>query len=936
MIKFLKILFFTSLYIKNIYTQKFLFSVIISIYNAGRYLNDSVGSVLNQTIGKDNIQIILVNDGSTDETEEICLYYKNKYPINIIYIKIDHSGVSVGRNIGIRYAKGKYINFLDADDKWDIKAFKFVLIFFKFYKNIYMVSCRMIFFEERISFHPLDYKFYGSRVANLTNEYNCIQLSSSSSFFKYSFIRRHKFKERVFNGEDTLFINSLLLYNPLIGLLKEAIYYYRKRVDSSSTIQNKFENEDYYNYTIKSVDHYLAERSILLYNRIVPFIQFYIAYNTLFRIVEPSYKYLEKMKLKKYYELIENNLRKIDDKYILEQKILSLDIKLLALSKKYKRDIRNDIILNNDSFIYMNYPIMNIQKCNNIIVMRILNIRNNILHLEGKDNLFLPRGNYFYYCKLDDKIYYPKYFDYSGYDLITMYGIERKGRIVTFDISIGKNKTQTVQFFLSYKGINIEIFPSMGWLTHIPNIINGYYNSADFILRIINRRIIIYKYDKILEDLFEREYCGQLKNMKKFNLIKLRNNYIKYRNNKKDKMTKIWIISDKLNLAGDNGEYFFRYLKKKNPIGINFYFLLNKNCSEYNRLKSLGNILEFGSELHFDIFLKSDKIISSVFEEWVINPFSNDYRYMRDLIHFDFIFIQHGIIKDDLSKYLNRFRTNISLFITSSEKEYKSILNSNYGYNENNVILTGLPRFDNLQRLHNLINKEKIVLILPTWRMYIKGTYDSKSYKSIYSKSFNLTKFYAFYNNLINNDELLKNMENLNYTGIICLHPYFSNQWLDFNQNKLFSTRKFCDYQNLILKSSLLVTDYSSVFFDFAYLKKPIVYTHFDYVEYRNNHYQNGYFNYLKNGFGPVCYDFNCSIKQIILKIKNGCYIEKIYLQRIKNFFKYNDEKNNERLFHLLINSPNNIGEIYKNRFNIFIILALFVYFFYKIYYIKL
>ena len=128
----------------------------------------------------------------------------------MLYIKIDHSGVSVGRNIGIRYAKGKYINFLDADDKWDIKAFKFVLIFFKFYKNIYMVSCRMIFFEERISFHPLDYKFYGSRVANLTNEYNCIQLSSSSSFFKYSFIRRHKFKERVFNGEDALFINNII------------------------------------------------------------------------------------------------------------------------------------------------------------------------------------------------------------------------------------------------------------------------------------------------------------------------------------------------------------------------------------------------------------------------------------------------------------------------------------------------------------------------------------------------------------------------------------------------------------------------------------------------------------------------------------------------------------------------------------------------------
>ena len=59
-------------------SECFIFSVIIPIYNTGRYLYDSIGSLINQTIGFNNIQIILINDGSTDNSEEICLKYKKK------------------------------------------------------------------------------------------------------------------------------------------------------------------------------------------------------------------------------------------------------------------------------------------------------------------------------------------------------------------------------------------------------------------------------------------------------------------------------------------------------------------------------------------------------------------------------------------------------------------------------------------------------------------------------------------------------------------------------------------------------------------------------------------------------------------------------------------------------------------------------------------
>lgn len=63
----------------------YIISVIIPIYNTARYLDESIGSILNQTIGLDNIQLILVNDGSTDNTEEICLKYQNLYSQNIFY-----------------------------------------------------------------------------------------------------------------------------------------------------------------------------------------------------------------------------------------------------------------------------------------------------------------------------------------------------------------------------------------------------------------------------------------------------------------------------------------------------------------------------------------------------------------------------------------------------------------------------------------------------------------------------------------------------------------------------------------------------------------------------------------------------------------------------------------------------------------------------------
>lgn len=184
----------------------------------------------------------------------------------------------------------------------------------------------------------------------------------------------------------------------------------------------------------------------------------------------------------KNYNIIEGQLKQIDDKYILEQRFTSYRTKIFALSKKYNKDLRNDVIFKNESFIYLGINLLNITRSNNIIVWRILELKNNTLHLEGKDNLWMPKEKYFYYCKTEDKIFFANYHEFSGYNFYTMYGLENKGRVIIFDIPIVDKERQIISFFISYNNENIEIFPSFGTFTHITSLESGYYSNGKYII----------------------------------------------------------------------------------------------------------------------------------------------------------------------------------------------------------------------------------------------------------------------------------------------------------------------------------------------------------------------------------------------------------------------------------------------------------------------
>jgi glycosyltransferase involved in cell wall biosynthesis len=115
-------------------------SVIVPVYNVEDYLAECLDSLLNQTMPREDMEIIVVNDGSTDSSYEIAKKYAAEYPCIKLFSK-DNEGLSATRNYGIKRATGKYLMFIDSDDSFTPTTVKRVADFFnKVYDEVDLVT----------------------------------------------------------------------------------------------------------------------------------------------------------------------------------------------------------------------------------------------------------------------------------------------------------------------------------------------------------------------------------------------------------------------------------------------------------------------------------------------------------------------------------------------------------------------------------------------------------------------------------------------------------------------------------------------------------------------------------------------------------------------------------------------------------------------------
>lgn len=353
----------------------------------------------------------------------------------------------------------------------------------------------------------------------------------------------------------------------------------------------------------------------------------------------------------------------------------------------------------------------------------------------------------------------------------------------------------------------------------------------------------------------------------------------------------IWLLMDRDYEADDNAEHFYRYIKQNHP-KQKIVFALRKESSDWKRLEKEGfNLVEFGSYKFRKIVNESSKIISSHADSYLM-------RYIT--FRQQFIFLQHGAIKNDLSKWLNSRK--IDLFITSTKEEYNSIVNdyNRYKFGKKEVVLTGLARHDTL--LKNNQNSIKQVLVMPTWRHYLSGLMIGNSGIRKLKDDFRESKYFQKWNSLLNSDVLQKLCKKYSYAIVFNPHPNIIPYLKDFEIPSYVSiASENKSLQDLFCKSSLMITDYSSVAFEMAYLGKSVIYYQFDKEEFFSSHtLQKGYFDYEKDGFGPVVENEENLLKQLENFLRNDCKSFGVYKDNINSAFVFKDGRCCERNYKVI------------------------------------
>uniref|UniRef100_UPI0009311FFF CDP-glycerol glycerophosphotransferase family protein n=1 Tax=Campylobacter coli TaxID=195 RepID=UPI0009311FFF len=818
--------------------------IISAVYNVEKYLDDYFKSIINQRLDfKKNIFMILVDDGSTDNSAQIIKKYQKKYPKNITYLYKENGGQASARNLGLKYLqeneslkdKFTWVTFTDPDDFLDIDYFYEVDEFLANHQDddIGMIGCNYIFWYENNNIfkdtHPLKFKFEKENNILLNRALNVnIQLSAATAFFKSEMVCRTYaypllFNEEIPNFEDAYFANLFLVQNLNLKsvFLKKAKYYYRKRGDGTSTLDNiKSSNQK---QLMKEGYFSLLALGEKIHRNIPVFIQQTILYDLIWFIKEninkDNFSFYSQEEKDEMLVVLEQIFAKIDSKIILE---------------------------------------FNLAGCW-------------FFHKVGILNCFKNEYPPFQITYIED-------FDAAKRQILLRYFTPDDKDIESIRIDGREVYADTEKIVQHDFLTRVFIYEKRLWI-HIPEN----FKKLEIFIRGQRARITLFGKQhqsleiKQLESGFQVDFNEQ------------------------------WLLVDKDINADDNAEHFYRYIKQNYPYQKAF-FALRKDSKDWDRLEKEGfNLVEWGSDRFEKVLKQSSKIISSHIDAYLVEYFGK-----KTLDGKSFVFLQHGVIKDDLSSWLNSKKIN--LFIASTQKEYESIAGdyNHYRFGKKEVVLTGLARHDSLLQKNNFQNKQ--ILIMPTWRKNLVGFAVNSALREL-KEGFNQSEYFCKWNGLLKSDTLQKLSQEYGYKILFNPHPNIMPYLKDFEIPSFVSIANENEsLQELFCKSSLMITDYSSVAFEMAYLNKPVIYYQFDQEEFFNSHtYQKGYFDYEKDGFGPVVTTGEDLLRELEILLENNCKVGEPYKSNIENTFAFRDGKCCERIYREILK----LDEPYQNEISL-------------------
>ncbi len=840
------------------------YSVVSAVYNVGLYLEDYLNSLVVQTLDfKTHIQLILVDDGSTDNSRRIIRRWLKKYPGNIQYYRIPNSGPAAARNVGLSHATCNWVTFIDPDDFVDREYFARVDATIE--KNregtVGLVSCAFVFYNEvtrqTLDGHPLRFRFAAGEVERPIRDLGrFVQLNVNSAFFRRDIIEAAglRFDERVRPVfEDAHFCGRYLLraQDSLAVFAPGAVYYYRRRSDGTSLLQTAPGRPEMYADKVRYGYIGLLREAAQLCGTPPRHIQFTVLYSLgwdLARIVDNAgpMPILSQAQEDEYVALLKETFAFIEVEAVVGYDVYGMPlahrIGLLNLFKAAPPPTPIIEAAEYDSALRLLRLVHPSHDRKPPISFEVDGIETQPLYRKARRSDFL--GHVFLWENIS---WVPAK---SAASIRVVVG-GAEARIIV--------RGREMKVPASVSAISASLGPRALPAPLMPNSV-----------REIRRRALLPESRQT------------------------------FRN--------AWLFMDRDSVADDSAEYLYRHVRESLP-GTNAWFIIRRDTPDWDRLASDGfRLIPFNEPAHAIALMNARHFISSQADHYVLGYL--DDRHFGDLLNYRFTFLQHGVSRDDISGWLNPL--GIDRLVTSTRQEYESIVGdgSPYRFTERECVLSGLPRHDAL--LSARTGPDNTIVIMPTWRSSLTGSAKGAGNERSASPKFFDSEFARRWKELLHAPRLAELARELMHRIVFVPHPNIEQYLAHFDLPKAIEIRRFGEkepIQGLFRSLSALVTDYSSKAFDAALLGKPVVYYQFDRERFfRGEHISRpGYFHYETDGFGPVCIEQHELLGALERMLRNG-RPDGIYRERAERTLVFRDGKNCERVVDAILAMERSAG----------------------------
>jgi len=363
--------------------------------------------------------------------------------------------------------------------------------------------------------------------------------------------------------------------------------------------------------------------------------------------------------------------------------------------------------------------------------------------------------------------------------------------------------------------------------------------------------------------------------------------------------TGVVLITDRPRFGDDNGEALFRYVQReRRDLRGNTWLVLDPAAPSYPELSETGRVVHPRSPQHRELYLDARLLLSSHAGDVYNNPFHGepreDYAAATD---FTFVWLQHGITLNKVDSVFSRFLRGHDGVVVATEHEVRYASTPGFGLAGPRLLGTGFPRFDLLEDRSS--SDAPVLLYMPTWRSWLTGDRQADG-TSTAREDFATEEYYLHQRAFLTDPRVHDALRRANARIEMVLHPamaaYTEVDAALASECVVVHEPGSVRYRDAFARGSALVTDYSSVFFDFAYLGKPVIFDHTDRARFRAEHYRDGIFDYDTSAPGPVLHSLDDLVDAVCELVGSGFTAATTYAERLGEVFLHRDRRSSERV----------------------------------------